>query len=130
MLALVKVPECWVWSYNSKQKTICCTFPNILPDASAIIKVVNTMNSQQVSYNLNGRVVSPIGLERKYTSMEDISKLIVEFDRKRLFGGVDPSLQDVKVSARFAGIESCRLKVPARLSGVIADWCKRTRGIL
>lgn len=130
MVAHTRLSECWVWSYNSKKQTICCTFPNILPDGSAIIKVVKILKSQKVAYLLNGRVIPPIGLVSGFKSIEEISLLITEFDRKTSCVGIDSGLQEVKVSARFAGIESTRVKVPARLSGVIADGIFRSKNCL
>jgi hypothetical protein len=133
LVAMVKLPEYWTWVYNKSKKTIYCTCvaSEELPDGTPIMKAVKILNSQEVAYYLNSRIIVPSGLHRTFTSFEDISKLIIDFDRKTSCNGIDPSLQEVEVPAQFAGIQNqCRLKVQARVAGVIESGIFRSKNCL
>ena len=128
LVAMVKLPECWLWSYDRSQKTICCINTKFLPDGTSVMKAVTMHDSQEVSYYLNGHKIGPIGLGRSFTNFEDISRLIFNFDRKKFCNGVDSSLQDVGIPAGVAGIQNeCRLKVSARFAGMLDSGVFRSK---
>ena len=119
-VAQVKLPDYWYWTYHRYQKTIFCTCTGVLPDGAPIMQAVKILNSQEVAYYLNSQIIVPIGLDRRFTCFEDISKLIIHFDRLTSCSGIDPSLQEVEVPALLAGIQNkCRLKVQARVAGML-----------
>ena len=101
---LTKLPNFghgWMWSFNENNQTICCTNPNFLPCGKMLVRTVQVLASQKVLYYFNGKKISSSDLENNFSSIEDLSRLIIAFGLKTICTGIsDRTLHTVETSTR------------------------------
>ena len=102
---LVKLPgHGWMWSFdNTVRPTIFCTNVNILPNGKMLVRSLQVLKAQTVEYYFNGKQIPSNDLARSFSSIEELSELVVAFERKTPCVGIaDPKLHNVKMSSRLS----------------------------
>lgn len=107
LVTLSIVPKNWMWSFDQIKQMIYCISMDQLPNGNLNIKSVRFQN-KQVMYYVNGKIIpsSTTALSNHFTTIEDISQLIKDFNDRKICSGIPQE--------RFRNVN-----FPSRLSGTL-----------
>jgi hypothetical protein len=110
-----KVPKNWMWSFDKIKLMIYCISMDQLPNGNFNVKIVRFQNKQEVMYYVNGKIIpsSTTALSNHFTTIEDISQLLKDFNNRKICSGIPQE--------RFRNVN-----FPSRLSGTLDS----TAGVL
>ncbi len=106
LVTLSIVPKNWMWSFDQIKQMIYCISMDQRPNGNLNIKSVRFQNKQEVMYYLNGKIIpsSTTALSNHFRTIEDISKLIKDFNDRKICSGIPQErFRNVNFLSRLSG---------------------------
>jgi hypothetical protein len=105
LVTLSMVPKNWIWSFDDIKQMIYCMSMDQLPNGNLNIKSVRFQNKQEVMYYVNGTIIpsTTTALSNHFTTIEDISQLIKDFNDRKICSGIPQErFRNVNFSSRLS----------------------------
>ena len=121
LVTLSMVPKNWIWSFDQIKQMIYCISMDQLPNGNYNVKSVHFQNKQEVMYYVNGTIIpsTTTALSNHFTTIEDISQLIKDFNDRKICSGIPQE--------RFRNVNfSSRLSATLDKAGVLrSKYCRK-----
>lgn len=99
----VTLPPGWGWQYEKRLRYAVCLWLKFAK-SKVDSKMVRVLNETTALYFVNGKQLDSSHLQRSFTTVEELSSRIADFDGREVCAGFfDQSLADIKVTSKCSG---------------------------